>query len=155
MTVLWNSQFLFTEMIGQNIIEYGMRRTSLTPAQARHLATVVRRRRVELGLSMRQLASLAGVQLATVAGVEAARILAPQPDTLSALADPLGIAISDLYVAIGWLPAGELPTLRPYMRAKYSELSDVDLAELEAFAERLVKRHGDLGPRDREDEDPE
>ena len=104
---------------------------------------------------MRQLAVESGLQFATVAGLEGATILAPQPDTLAALAVPLHLNVSDLYVAAGWVPANELPSLRPYMRAKYHELDDAAIAELEQFAARLIERHGNTGPRGREDEDPE
>ncbi len=127
----------------------------MTPAQARKFAAVMRKRRIEFGFSMRQLAMLSGLQFATVAGLEGATILAPQPDTLAALAEPLQMSVSDLYMAAGWLPVDELPSLRPYMRAKYRDLDDSAIADLERYADRLIKRHGAAGPRGREDEDPE
>ena len=53
-----------------------------------------------------------------------------------------------------WLPAGELPTLRPYLRAKYG-LGDQAAAELDDYVAKLQQRHGSqggTGPRDQEDE---
>ena len=131
-----------------------MRRTSLTPDQARHLAEIFRSRRTALGLSMRQVAGPAGVNVATVAELEGATSLSPLPDTLRAIAEVLELNVSDLYAVADWLPAGELPTLKPYLRVKYRELDEQAIADLEAYAEQLAKRHGGLGPIDGEDEQP-
>jgi hypothetical protein len=53
-----------------------------------------------------------------------------------------------------WLPAGELPNLQPYLRAKYG-LSDHEAAELDDYLAKLQRRHGSqgrTGPSDHEDE---
>jgi transcriptional regulator with XRE-family HTH domain len=131
-----------------------MRRTSLTPAQARRLGHFISTRRVQRGLSMRELARQIDANIATISFLEAGTLLSPQPDTLKAIARVLGVPISDLFVIADWLPAGELPTLRPYLRAKYRGLDEAALAELERYAEQLTERHGGTGPIDREDEQP-
>ena len=130
----------------------GMRRTSLTNEQAGHLATILRTRRAELRLSMRDVAADSGLQLATISGLETGSNLTPQPSTIAAIAKTLELSLSDLYAAVGWLPAGELPGLRPYMRAKFRELPEDAVAEVEAFIDQLANRHGTHGPRDHEDE---
>ena len=58
---------------------------------------------------------------------------------------------ADLYTTINWLPPEELPALRPYMRAKYRELPETAVAEVERYIADLAKKHGS-GPADREDE---
>lgn len=131
-----------------------MRRTSLTPDQARQLAEIFHLRRTALGLSMRQVAAPAGFNVATIAQLEAGTNLSPLPDTLRAIGEVLGLNVSDLYTVADWLPAGELPTLKPYLRVKYRDLDEQAIAELEAYADRLAKRHGGLGPIDGEDEQP-
>jgi transcriptional regulator with XRE-family HTH domain len=151
MALLWNMQFPFTEMNNGNIMKCIMRRTSLSEKQAEQLAEMVRTRRQELQLSMRQVAATSGLQLATISQLESGNILAPQPDTLKALAGALNLLLSDLYAAAEWLPVNELPTLRPYMRAQYADMSDEDLARVEAFIDQLTTRQ-DHGPRDHEDE---
>lgn len=129
-----------------------MRRTSLTPEQARQLATLLRSRRIELGLSMRQLANATGMNVATISVLEAGTNLSPLPETLKDIAQVLRLPISDLFLVADWLPAGELPTLKPYLRAKYRDLDEAAIAELERYAQRLTERHGGGGPKDREDE---
>lgn len=155
MAVLWNSQFPFTEMNARNIMKCVMRRTSMEPGQAAILALFIQKHRMQAKLSMRELAEKSKLQLATLAGLEAGTLLSPQPDTVASLAGPLRLTVTDLYTAAGWLPPNELPAFRPYMRAKYRDLDDDAIAELEQYAERLIERHGTTGPTSREDEYPE
>ncbi len=131
-----------------------MRRTSLTETQAQELAAILTARRSELGLSMRKVAAQTGFDIATIVNLEAGTNLSPLPGTLKAIADVLGLSISDLFVLADWLPADELPTLKPYLRAKYHNLDEQAIADLERYADRLAKRHGGLAPIDHEDEQP-
>lgn len=131
-----------------------MRRTSLTPEQARQLAEIFRSRRTALGLSMREVATAAGFNVATVFQLEAGTNLSPLPDTLRAIAEALSLSVSDLYAVADWLPAGELPTLKPYLRAKYRDLDEQAIADIEAYANQRARRHGGTGPVNREDEQP-
>ncbi|MGI8664850.1 MAG: helix-turn-helix domain-containing protein [Jatrophihabitans sp.] len=131
-----------------------MRRTSLTPQQAQKLGEYLGARRMAMGLSMRQLAREVGGNISTISVIEAGTNLSPSPQTLKAIADVLGLSMSDIFVVADWLPADELPTLKPYLRAKYQDLDEQAIAELERYAERLAQRHGSLGPIDHEDEQP-
>jgi transcriptional regulator with XRE-family HTH domain len=132
-----------------------MKRNTITPEQAKRLAAILRRHRQQRHLSMRQIALRAGVSVATLATLEAGTTLGPQPSTLKALAEVLQIDLGQLYTDLNWLPAKPLPNLAPYMRAKYHELPESAIAELERYADQLIKRHGGLGPIDGEDERPE
>lgn len=131
-----------------------MPRTSLTPDQAQQLGTLLRARRTALNLSLRQVAQLTGLTISTLSEIETGVNLSPLPDTLKSLARGLGLSISDLFVIADWLPADELPTLKPYLRAKYHDLDEGAITELEAYANRLIQRHGGHGPTDHEDEQP-
>lgn len=130
----------------------GMRRTSLTPTQARQLGQLLQRQRQTRGVSVRALAAASGVNISSIISLERGDILAPQPDTLKDLAAALDLPISDLFTVAGWLPAGELPTLRPYLRAKYRHLDDTAIADLERYADQLARKHGGTGPANQEDE---
>jgi transcriptional regulator with XRE-family HTH domain len=131
-----------------------MKRHTITPDQAKRLAVILRRHRLQRGLSMRQVALQAGFNVATLATLEAGSNHGPQPSTLKALAEVLQIDLGRLYTELSWLPAQQLPNLAPYMRAKYHDLPDSAIAELEAYANRLIQRHGGDGPIDGEDEQP-
>jgi len=131
-----------------------MRRTSLTPIPAQQLAELLRTHRQAAGLSMRQLAQASGVNVSIISQLEAGARPNPLPDTLKAVARVLKLPITDLFVTADWLPADELPTLKPYLRAKYRDLDEQAIAEIEAYAQQRVQRHGGTGPIDREDEQP-
>ena len=131
-----------------------MRRTSLTPEQAKQLGTLLTGCRKSLGLSMRQLASETGMNVATISVLEAGTNLSPLPETLKDIARVLNIQMADLFVIADWLPSDQLPTLRPYLRAKYRDLDEESITALERYADRLIERHGATGPRNREDEQP-
>lgn len=106
-------------------------------------------------MSIRGLETASGVNVSSIVSLERGDILAPQPDTLRALAAALQMPVSDLYTVAGWLPAGELPTLRPYLRAKYRDLNERAITDLERYADKLTREHGSDGPLDREDEAPD
>lgn len=114
----------------------------------------LRARRAALGLSMRQVGERTGLTKSTLSEIETGVNLSPQPDTLKKLAAGLELPISDLFVMADWLPADELPTLKPYLRAKYHQLDEQAIADIEAFAAARARRHGGIGPIDREDEQP-
>jgi len=134
--------------------ECGMRRTSLTESQARRLGQFLKQQRETRGLGIRGLGAASGVNVSTIVSLERGDILAPQPDTLKALAVALEVGVSDLFAVAGWLPANELPALKPYLRAKYRHLDEAALSELERYAEQLTRRYGGQGPTGREDEQP-
>lgn len=130
-----------------------MRRSSLSGEQAATLAALLRERREMLGKSMRAVCAASGCNISTLSMLEAGTNMSPQPDTLKAIARALNLSIADLFVAIDWLPADELPALRPYLRSRYRDLTDTDVAAIDAYAARLNKRHGGTaGPTEHEDE---
>lgn len=126
----------------------------MTPEQQEQLAQTIKQRRQELGLSASEVARRAGVQKTTITRLEAAQRQTPQADSLKAVARVLDLQVTDLFVAADWLPKGELPTLRPYLRSQYRDLSDDAMAELEESISDIVKKHGynGSGPAPGEDE---
>jgi transcriptional regulator with XRE-family HTH domain len=131
-----------------------MRRSSLTPEQAQKLGQFLSARRKAIGISMRELARQIGSSISTIVTLEAGTNLNPMPDTLKAIARVLDLSVSDVFVTADLLPPDELPTLKPYLRAKYHDLDESAIAELERYADQLAKRHGGRGPLGREDEQP-
>ncbi len=132
-----------------------MRHNTITPDQAKQLAAILRRHRLQRDLSMRKAALQAGLNVTTIISLESGTNLAPQPSTLKALAEVLAIDLSQLYTTLNWLPPQPLPNLAPYMRAKYRDLPETAIAELERYANQVIERHGGRGPINREDEQPE
>jgi transcriptional regulator with XRE-family HTH domain len=109
-------------------------------------------RRRSLGLSAREVARRADIDVGVVIRLERAENPRPRLENLRAIGEVLGIPTADLYTAADALPAGQLPSLRPYMRTKYRQLPDDALAEVESFIEELSRKYGGRGPIDHEDE---
>jgi transcriptional regulator with XRE-family HTH domain len=107
-------------------------------AHAKRLGVLIRQYRAAAGLSLRQLEDLTDIDD-------------------SRIAEALGVPLADMYAIAGYDSPGELPTLKPYLRTKYRRLPAEAADQLEAYAERLAKKHGvDLsGPAPGEDESPE
>jgi transcriptional regulator with XRE-family HTH domain len=115
------------------------------------LVALLRKRREELGLSARQVAFKAGIDPGSITWLEQGKVAQPRFETVRALAEALDLPLADVYAAANWLPEGELPSLRPYMRAKYGDdLSDDDLAKVERYVQRLSRQS--RGPTGGEDE---
>jgi transcriptional regulator with XRE-family HTH domain len=124
----------------------------LTSEKLQELASLLLARRESLNLSAREVARRAGVDVGVVIRLERADNPRPRLENLKAIGEVLGIPAADLYAAADALPVGQLPSLRPYMRAKYRDLSDEALAEVEAFIDELTAKHGTAGPMNGEDE---
>lgn len=124
----------------------------MTPEKAQQLADLLRTHRIAAGLSAHEVARQAGVNVATVTRLELAQIPSPRAENLRAIGEVLHIPAADLFAVAAWLPKGELPTFRPYLRSKYRELPEEAVAEIEAVFERLARDYGSRGPVDGEDE---
>jgi transcriptional regulator with XRE-family HTH domain len=126
----------------------------MTPEQAKRFGRYLHRHRMAKSLSIRDLAELVGVNSGTITRLELGEIQAPAPDKLAAIAEALGLKLADVYAMAHYAVPRELPSMRPYLRSKYRALPASAADQLEAYAERLMKRHGvDLsGPAPGEDE---
>lgn len=102
-------------------------------------------------LSARELARRVAVSDSTILRIERDEIM-PKPRLLRALAEQLNLAVADAFERAGYAIPDDLPTFRPYMRAKYRDLPDSALRELERSFARLAEKHGLRGPVNREDE---
>lgn len=120
----------------------------MDPKQAARLGTLLRTRRTELGLSTRELAGRCRppMDMATVVRVERGQFAAPRPDTLRALAEALALPLADLFTLADYVVPGELPTPKPYLRAKYPQLPEEALARAEAYLQRAIARHTPTPP---------
>ena len=114
----------------------------MKPEQSQQLGQLLKARREECGLSMRRLAQAAEMDQATITRLEVGDIIAPRPDKLSRIAHVLGISGADVFAMADYTVPSDLPTLRPYLQAKYRSLLDEDLDRIEAFVGRIAKRRG-------------
>lgn len=122
--------------------------------QAKNVASLVKSRRIERGLSSSEVARRAGVAKATVTRLEQQVIANPVPENIRSIGKVLGIPDADLFAAAGWVGEGELPGLGVYLKVKYRNIPDEGLADIEQHFKGIVDRYGLnlAGPVDAEDE---
>jgi transcriptional regulator with XRE-family HTH domain len=114
----------------------------MKPAQGTQLGQLLKARRETSGLSTHRLAAAAEMDQATIVRLEAGSIVAPRPDKLSRIAQVLGISGADVFALAGYAVPTDLPTLRPYLFAKYRELLAEDIDKIEAYVARIAKKRG-------------
>jgi transcriptional regulator with XRE-family HTH domain len=114
----------------------------MKPEQAQELGELLKERREACGLSMRGLARATAIHQATIVRLEAGSIAAPKADKLSRIAQALGISGADFFALAGYAVPADLPSLRPYLQAKYAGLLSEDLDKIDAYVSRLAKKRG-------------
>ena len=95
------------------------------------LGDTIRRARRAAGLSLRACSTAASVDNTWLSRLERGDYTSPDPRHLQQVASALNMDVTDLYVAAGYQSAKSLPSLVPYLRAKYSELPPEAVADLE------------------------
>ena len=116
----------------------------------------IKEHRVARGISGRELARQIGTDTAYVVRLERGEYRSPRPDILANTATALGVPMSDLYSLAGYLAPKDLPTLTPYLRTRYRQLSDDAIDAVSAYLQTVAEREGvNLhGPAPHEDEPP-
>lgn len=123
----------------------------MTDQERQALADLIRDRRQILGISASELARRAGVDKGLLTLLDQKKIAQPKVDTIRALAEALDTPLADMYSAANWLPEDSLPSLQPYMRAKYEDLPDEAVEQVERYIAKLSRKYR-RGPRANEDE---
>ena len=94
---------------------------------------------------------MSGVNQANISRLETGQATKPMLSSLTKLAEALGADPARFYKAAGTSTDTTLPSLRPYLRAKYGHLPAAQLDEVAAFleqieAERSAKRRTKAKP---------
>lgn len=108
----------------------------MTPEQTVKLINILSKKRNDLRLSVNEVARQANVDPGTVWRIEQGMIAKPRMESLVAIARVLDINTVDLFTAVGWLTADELPSLSTYLRAKFGQLSDAAITDIEHYVHR-------------------
>lgn len=114
----------------------------MNPEQAQALGHFLRTRRHALGLSTRRLATLADVPDSTIVRFEQGAYAAPSADKLARLAQALQVPLADIYALAAYVVPSDLPSIGPYLRAKYRDLSPEALDALSRDVAQVFVRHG-------------
>lgn len=132
------------EWIQQSDIQWEVKREIIlvTPQQTVQLINLLATKRKEMDLSVNEVARRAEVDVGTVWRIEQGKIASPKAESIKAIGEVLGIPAADLFAIVGWIPSGELPSFGPYLRAKYPQLPDQALQEIETEFAEVVHKYG-------------
>ena len=120
--------------------------------QAVELGTYLKQKRQKAGLTTYDVSERSGLIQSQIVRIENGQIMKLVPDTLQRIAEVLNVPLADVFALAGYPVPRGLPGLRPYMRAKYRQLSPEALDEVEAFVSKLAAKHDLSGPAPGEDE---
>lgn len=112
----------------------------MTSKQAEELGAYIRKARQDRHVSARAVARDIGIDAAQVLRLERGEVAAPQGTVLGGLAASLRIPINDLLTLAGYPTSRTLPTIEPYLRAKYPRLTAADVDTVAALVQRLNDR---------------
>lgn len=108
------------------------------------VGAMVRQARERAGLSLRNLEAITGISRTILNRLELDQLDSPSPHLLQHTAEALELDSDDLFALAGYRPSDKLPSLTPYLRAKY-HLPPHALAEaseaLQAILERYDRTH--------------
>lgn len=113
----------------------------------------IRQLRKKRKLSARGLGNMAGLSSGELSRLENGK-RSPQPDTLKALARTLDVPVADMFSMAGYTIPYDLPSMAPYLHARYGHLPEETLSAVNDYLERLIDEHGldPDGPTNLEDE---
>jgi transcriptional regulator with XRE-family HTH domain len=101
-----------------------------------HVGGRIRKRRTELGWSLRDLEERADVNNAVILRIETGAIAQPRLDKLNRLARALGLNLAELLIGAN---AIDLPPYRAYLEARYPSLSDGAVDRLEQHFDKVIR----------------
>jgi transcriptional regulator with XRE-family HTH domain len=122
------------------------------------LGSLLRQRRLDLGLNLVEVARLAEIEQGHLYRIEAGE-RSPNPKALASLATVLDLPLADLYEVAGIPLPQSLPSLRPYLRRAYG-MPDHAVDEVERYLAQYIEDSNHphsppSQPLDGEDELPE
>lgn len=109
---------------------------------AQRFGDYIKRLRMERKLSIRGLAKQAGIDSGALTRLEHGGVHTPQPGTLKALAMALHVPLADMFVMAGYVIPYDLPSIAPYLHARYGHLPEETLASANDYLQQLIDEHG-------------
>lgn len=118
------------------------------------LGSYIKEHRIAREMTGRELARQIGVDTAYLVRLERGEYRSPRGDILAKTAVALGVPMNDLYALAGYIVPTDLPSLRPYLRTRYRQLSDDAITAVDAYFHDIAAKEGidPNGPEPGEDE---
>lgn len=116
------------------------------------LGAFARRARERAGFSLRDLAAITRISRPMLQRLELDQLSNPSPTLLHRVAEALELNSDDLFAFVGYRPSGVLPSLAPYLRAKY-RLPPHAVAEAHVALRGIVEKYEQVHTAKRSDTD--
>jgi len=97
----------------------------MSEKNAAQLGQLLRRHRHRTGLSLEDVALAAHLDKSSLSRMESGQIESPDPQKLQRLATVLDTEVEDYFALAGYFTPGGLPTMAPYLRAKFDASPEV------------------------------
>lgn len=104
------------------------------------IGSSLRQARTRMGLSLRDLEAMTHISRPMLHRLERDQIDQPNPRVLHQLAETLELNSDDLFALAGYQPSTKLPSLAPYLRAKY-QLPPAAVAEAQVALQGILARY--------------
>lgn len=112
-----------------------------------NVGATLRRRRLELGWTMRALEDASGVDDAVISRIENGEIAQPRVDKITRIATALGL---DPLTVLGDAAGTEPLTLAGFLQRRYPELPADSAADIERYVDRVLAENH-INPHDRKE----
>jgi transcriptional regulator with XRE-family HTH domain len=106
--------------------------------RAQRLGEFLRARRIELGLSARQVARTVDVRDSTIMRLERGTYAAPAANKLARIAEALELDLADVFSLAGYVVPSSFPALPHYLKVRYPELGDEAIGQLHEHLNQLM-----------------
>jgi transcriptional regulator with XRE-family HTH domain len=116
----------------------------MSTANAKKLGAAIKRHRKAKGLTQPALAKAVGVPPSTIYRLERGEFKLPKAEKLQRIARALDVEFEELFEIAGYEAPG-LPEVPVYLRRKFDDLSDEDLAKVERYIARIRNQETQRG----------
>jgi transcriptional regulator with XRE-family HTH domain len=104
-----------------------------------NVGPTLRRRRLELGWTMRTLEEASGVDDAVISRIENGEIAQPRVDKISRIATALGL--DPVVVIADAASLAEAPSLGAFVRSRYPDLPAAAVTDIERHLDQVLRDH--------------
>jgi transcriptional regulator with XRE-family HTH domain len=115
---------------------------TMNEEQAKSFGDMLRQRRQDLGLSVRQVGAATAMNNTTISRIETGSFKAPRPDKLARIAEALGMSAGELFARAGYLVASDLPEYSTYLRTAHPDLPASAIDRLHDHFQAILAEFG-------------